>query len=301
MSFAKIQRQRLTQEPLKSACCRRAFIQGMLAAHGTKRDEGVVLSVESWAQEYAHALFAEQYGKELVHVARPRGGRGILLCAQSAAADKYLDSISDSITYSAKCAVCQSAFLRGIFFVSGSVSDPASSYFLSFSLKNRTKIFAEFFSSIGIALHITGEGDGMRLYTRASTSIEDFFALSAMNQATFHFMNVKIENEFRNNANRLYNCEMNNIAKAVLATQKQLQAIQRLADADLLSSLPEELEDTARLRLQHPDLSLAQLAAVSVPAISKPGLSHRLKRLCKISEDLLGPLAEPDSNTTMKG
>ena len=150
-------------------------------------------------------------------------------------------------------------------------------------------------------LHITGEGERIRLYTRSSTQIEDFFALAAMNQTTFHFMNIKIENEFRNNANRLYNCEMNNIAKAVLATSKQLRAIQRLRDADLLSSLPEELENTAKLRLENPDLSIAQLAAISVPAISKPGLSHRLKRLCKISEDLLGPLTEDDSVEQTKG
>lgn len=301
MSFSKLQRQRLLDEPIKSACCRRAFIQGMLAARGTDGPDGVVLSVDSFASEYVHTLFAEQYGKELVRIFRPKGGRGILLSAQSAAADKYLSSIDRTIAFSEKCSACQGAFLRGIFLTAGSVSDPANSYFLSFTLKNRTKSFAEFFSSLGLALHITGEGDSARLYTRSSTQIEDFFALAAMNQTTFHFMNVKIENEFRNHANRLYNCEMNNIAKAVVATSKQLRSIQRLADADLLSSLPEELEETARLRLMHPDLSLAQLAAISIPAISKPGLSHRLKRLCKISEDLLGPVLDDDSDTAMKG
>ncbi len=301
MSFSKLQRQRLLDEPIKSACCRRAFIQGMLAARGTSSSEGVVLSVDSFASEYVHTLFSEQYGKELVRITRPKGGRGILLTAQSAAADKYLSSLDESLTFTEKCGACQGAFLRGVFLSAGSVSDPANSYFLSFSLKSRTKIFAEFLSSLGLALHVTGEGDGMRLYTRSSTQIEDFFALAAMNQTTFHFMNTKIENEFRNNANRLYNCEMNNIAKAVAATSKQLRAIQRLSDADLLSSLPEELEESARLRLSHPDLSIAQLAAISVPAISKPGLSHRLKRLCKISEDLLGPLSDDSSDTATKG
>ena len=301
MSFAKIQRQRLTEEPIKSACCRRAFVQGMLAAHGQSTSDGVVLSLEAWAAEYAHTLFAEQYGKDPVRLSRPQGGRGILLSARSAAAEKYVASLADTITFTAKCAACQGAFMRGVFYVSGTVSDPAQSYFMSFSLKNRTKSFAEFFSSLGLQLHITGEGKRIRLYTRSSTQIEDFFALAAMNQTTFHFMNIKIENEFRNNANRLYNCEMNNIAKAVLATSKQLRAIQRLRDADLLSSLPEELENTAKLRLETPDLSIAQLAAISVPAISKPGLSHRLKRLCKISEDLLGPLTEDDSVEQTKG
>ena len=301
MSFAKEQKLRLLDEPMKNACCRRAFIQGLLAAHGERDDEGITIKLESFSAEYVHMLFSEQFGKSPVKLSRPKGGRGISLSARSASAEKYIGTLTDSITFSAKCAMCQGAFLRGVFLASGSVSDPKDSYCLSFSLKNRTNSFAEFFSSLGLTLHLTGEGDAMRLYTRSSSQIEDFFALAAMNQTTFYFMNVKIENEFRNHANRLYNCEMNNIAKAVMATSKQLRAIQRLADAELLSSLPEELEDTARLRLEHPDLSISQLAAISVPAISKPGLSHRLKRICKISEDLLGTPHDGDSDTQTKG
>ena len=52
--------------------------------------------------------------------------------------------------------------------------------------------------------------------------------------------------------------------------------------------LPEELEATARLRLEHRDLSLSQLAAIITPKISKPGLSHRLKRITELARELLG-------------
>ena len=83
------------------------------------------------------------------------------------------------------------------------------------------------------------------------------------------------------------NCETNNIAKTVDAARGQLEVIRALDEANLLSSLPDELEATARLRLQYSDLSLSQLAAVSVPPISKPGLSHRLKRIIEIGNNLL--------------
>ena len=100
-------------------------------------------------------------------------------------------------------------------------------------------------------------------------------------------MNAKIESEFRNNTNRIVNCETNNISKSVMASHKQISVIDELERANLLSSLPEELEVTARLRIKYRDLSLSQLAAVSVPAISKSGLSHRLKKIMEYAETLL--------------
>jgi DNA-binding transcriptional regulator WhiA len=39
--------------------------------------------------------------------------------------------------------------------------------------------------------------------------------------------------------------------------------------------------------MQYADYSLAQLAQVSVPAISKPGLSHRLKKIIELGEHIL--------------
>jgi DNA-binding transcriptional regulator WhiA len=51
--------------------------------------------------------------------------------------------------------------------------------------------------------------------------------------------------------------------------------------------MAEELEKTARLRLEYKDYSLARLAAEFSPPISKPGLSHRLNKILEIYENLL--------------
>jgi DNA-binding protein WhiA len=109
-----------------------------------------------------------------------------------------------------------------------------------------------------------------------------------MNSAAFLIMNAKINGQIRNEAKRVANCETNNIDKAVNASIKHITAIKALDDAGLLSSLPEELENTARLRLKYSDLSLSQLAQMSVPPISKPGLSHRLKKIMEIAEQKIG-------------
>ena len=111
--------------------------------------------------------------------------------------------------------------------------------------------------------------------------------MAGMNHTIFELMNAKINSEIRNNANRVANCETNNIGKAVDASTKQSEAIGELISANMLSSLPEELEKTARLRHQFPDLSLSQLAALHSPPISKPGLSHRLKKIMEFAQQML--------------
>ena len=113
------------------------------------------------------------------------------------------------------------------------------------------------------------------------------FALAGMNNTVFEIINARINSESRNNANRIANCETNNIGKSVNASQKHLNAIRDLEAANQLSSLPDELEKTAMLRLKYTDLSLSQLANVSVPAITKSGLSHRLNKILEYAEQKL--------------
>jgi DNA-binding protein WhiA len=70
-------------------------------------------------------------------------------------------------------------------------------------------------------------------------------------------------------------------------SERQIGIITRLEELQLLSSLPDELEETARLKLRYPDLPLSALAAQMTPAISKSGLSHRLKKIEEVGARLL--------------
>ena len=125
------------------------------------------------------------------------------------------------------------------------------------------------------------------VYFRNSTAIEDFFATIAATSATFDIINSKIHRDMRNDANRIANCEMNNINRAVDAARKHIDTIERLIEANKLSFLPPELEKTALFRIENKELSLSQLAAASSPPISKSGLNHRLKKIMEIAEQLL--------------
>ena len=125
------------------------------------------------------------------------------------------------------------------------------------------------------------------LYTKNSNTIEDFFALAELTDATFKIINVKIANGLKNEANRLRNFDTVNISKAVAAADNQFKIINELNKRKLLNSLPEELISTAKMRLENPDMSLSQLALHSTPPISKSGITHRMSRIIRIGEELL--------------
>ena len=46
---------------------------------------------------------------------------------------------------------------------------------------------------------------------------------------------------------------------------------------------PENLRETVRLRLEYPTDSLAELAQRFDPPLSKPGLSHRLRKITELA------------------
>lgn len=291
MSFSYEQKQDIMKIQMKSFCCRKAFLHGVLASRARCCDGLVEISLEnSELCEHMTPFVKEFFGRECVIASSSIGGRRRILSFESAAAEKYLTELASvgADMFVERCPACKSAFLRGIFFAAGSVSSPESQYSLEFSLGDRARRFSDFFESQSLYPKRHERNREVVLYFRNSTMIEDFFALAGMNHAVFHLMNTKINSDIRNGANRVANCETNNIMKAVNTSMKQIEVIEALESAQLLSSLPEDLIATARLRMAHRDLSLSQLAAIATPHISKSGLSHRLAKIMQIGKQLLG-------------
>ena len=64
------------------------------------------------------------------------------------------------------------------------------------------------------------------------------------------------------------------------------ESIRYLQEQHALETLPEVLQQAAAKRLQYPDLSLTALCGCFDPAVSKSGLSHRMKKLEALAENL---------------
>lgn len=291
MSFLSERKEEIISQPYKSACCRRALISGVLFSKALIKDGCVTLSLENESvAECVAQLIKEFFGKECTPHASKSGGRRRILSFTSPACEKYLSTAGQCKTpyFLEKCQSCRSAFFRGIFLGCGRMSDPGKQYRLELAPAGHIKALLSFLSESGLVFSETVRGKENLIYTAKSTVIEDFFAAAAMNSTVFSFMNEKIKGEFKNEANRIRNCETSNILKTVAASGRWIEAIEALEKASLLSTLPEELEKTARLRLEFKDYSLTRLAAEFTPPISKSGLSHRLNKIVEISENLLG-------------
>lgn len=279
MSFSSLQKDEMIDKPPRSACCRRAFLSGVMAARARITETGVAVSVDSYKNaEFVATLVAEVYGKE--PTIKSFGGRRVEVNFNSKAARSKLSSFTTYLAFKERrCSGCDAAFLRGIFFAAGKLTDPASQYNLEFSPSGNAEALCELFSEMHLSPKVRDKSGQKTVYFRNSGEIEDFLARAAMNDTAFIIMNVKIKNDIRNNVNRFVNCNQKNTGRLRDAAEDVNKCIKYLMKYDLISLLPEELEATARLRYENPELSLANLAALHTPPISKPGLSHRLKRI----------------------
>ena len=289
MSFASEQKLNIMSHELRSNCCKRAYIEGIISASSSLDGEDVVLSLDSSATaEYVAKLIRDMFSKESVIYSPKQGGRVKLLRFNAKSIVSYLAAFSGGkMLHTSKCPMCRSAYLRGVFLASGRVSDPFKQYLLEFAVKSNQERFIELFEEMGLTPRVSIKPRESVIYFKRSDEIEDFFATAAMNQANFALMNAKIQSELRNNANRIANCETNNIDRAVTSSVDIVHTIKELMSRGLLSQLPDELEATAKMRAEFPDLSLSQLAARITPPVTKSGLSHRLKRIGEMAKTIL--------------
>ena len=88
-------------------------------------------------------------------------------------------------------------------------------------------------------------------------------------------MSAKVEKDMRNAVNRRVNCDSANADKIVSAAQAQIDKIRAIG----LDNLPPELAQVALLRVANPEASLADLAALSDPPVTKSCINHRLRKL----------------------
>ncbi len=292
MSFSYEVKEAIMKTQYRSSCCRRALFQGIICAKGNVDEAyNVCINLEkSEMINFTGSLIKEFFGKDIT-VTSP-GGRCKRLSFLGKSQAAFVRSLDDEGLepkglYQKKCASCTSAFLKGVFFACGRVSDPEKQFCLEFSLGNRLNHIGALFEELGFEFKRANRKSERLLYAKNSTVIEDFFAAAELNDVAYTFMNIKIANEFLNNANRLRNFDTVNISKAVDAANPQCVLIKKLMEHNLFNMLPDELQETAKMRLKNPDMSLNQLAIHSVPPISKSGITHRMSKIMKIGKELL--------------
>lgn len=184
------------------------------------------------------------------------------------------------------------AFLRGVFVSCGSVTDPNKEYHLELVLpeNDRTPALLDFIAEHGMSLKETARGGARSkktvLYAKESELIEDCLTYIGAANHSMEIMQVKIVKDFRNRVNRSVNCENANLDKTVAASNKSTADIEYIFSTMGADWLSPDLRETARLRVENPEMSLSELCGIFPEKISRSGLNHRLKKLSKLAEEL---------------
>ena len=182
------------------------------------------------------------------------------------------------------------SYLRGAFLASGSVNSPDTSRYhleIHSSYEEHNEDICEMMQMFDMNARIHERRNGYIVYLKEAEKIADFLAMIGATGSMFRFEDVRIVRDMRNSVNRLVNCENANMNKTIDAASRQIENIQLIAQVRGLDTLPDKLREMAKLRIDHPDVSLKELGEL-VPngGVSKSGVNHRLRKINQIAEGI---------------
>ena len=215
--------------------------------------------------------------KYIVHIAAGEGVTPLLTRLGFLAGGEALRAGTDVQLLRRKC--CRAAYLRGAFLGGGSVNRPEAR-----SAAMGRALFA-LLRRLHFPVGLTDRHDTYVVYLKEGDAVMDFLALIGAEEAAEEIEVARNLKEVRAQVNRLVNVETANLQRAVDAAADQLAAIERLAATGRLANLSEDLRETAEMRRAHPEITMAELAALC--HISKSGMSHRLRKICRAAEEVI--------------
>jgi len=311
MSFSSRTKEELCNDKLKQECCRKAALCALsqmagslqLAFGGKKR---LRIKTESYAvARYAIKLAKGMYQLESQVLVRERKRLGknrsfAIVFSGDAVEDMLLDiglltRTEEGLSFETGVPekllendCCKRAFLKGAFMGSGSISNPERGYHLEFVVTREQMAveLSEVLNFYGLKAKSVSRKASYVVYLKESEKITEFLALTGAFGALLELESVKTDKEFNNNLNRKLNCETANIQKTVNAAVRQNEAIRYLLNHDSFSALSPELRAIAELRIDNPEVSLAELGKMLDPPLGKSGVNHRLRKLEEIANTI---------------
>ena len=145
-------------------------------------------------------------------------------------------------------------------------------------------ILLDFIAEHGMSLKETARGGARSkktvLYAKESELIEDCLTYIGAANHSMEIMQVKIVKDFRNRVNRSVNCENANLDKTVAASNKSTADIEYIFSTMGADWLSPDLRETARLRVENPEMSLSELCGIFPEKIF---LTHQFHKIHQIS------------------
>lgn len=149
------------------------------------------------------------------------------------------------------------AFIRGIFMGSGSINNPENKYHLEIKLIDN--VLSQELITLLKQYGINVKSIEKAIYIKDSEEISKFLAFIGANKSVLEFEQIRVQRDMNNKINRLVNCKTANLNKTLNASVDQINAIKKLKQNGEFKKMDESLQELAELRLEYPDMSLAEL------------------------------------------
>ena len=294
MSFAADCKQELCMIENKRACCLKAECYGLLLFSKcfSARESQMVCENAAVARRVAEAaaVSAGVYAEVRSQLRRKNIGAYAITIPGEAARIQMIRSFGHDENdvnlhiheENLQKDCCISAFLRGVFLICGTVTDPQKEYHLEFStpylhLAEDLVAVLHRVKAAQLSPSIARRKNSYIVYIKESAAIEDFLTLTGAVNSAMNLMQIKMYKETYNNLNRVSNCETANLDKTYSAATKQIAAIALISDKVGLDELPADLREAAVLRLENPEMSLREMGERL--SISRSGVNHRLEEV----------------------
>lgn len=294
MSFAADVKTELCRIGLNRKCCAQAEAYGVLLFCNQFSDQVRIVTENDSLAARLPVLFKKAFRIDFDRLPEPEGaGKRVFGITDPekmrTIRDAYGIDAKNMLAHHINFAVleescCRLAFLRGAFLAGGSVTDPGKGYHLELATShfNVSREAHALMQECGFAPKQVTRKANYIAYFKQSEAIEDFLTGVGAPISAMEIMNAKVEKTLRGSVNRRVNCDAANLDKAVEAAQSQLEAIRNLEQSGVLDTLPDKLKETARLRIDHPEDTLAQLADRCDPPVTKSAMNHRLRKLMEL-------------------
>lgn len=297
-SFSSLVKAELCREGLSRPCCVCAEAYGVLLYANTfsAREIRIVTGSRDFAQRLPR-LFRRAFSVSFDALPEPGKSGKFIFCITDT---EKISAIFEKFGYDAQCTLvhhinlgvleedcCRAAFIRGAYLAGGSITDPSKRCHMELAT-DHSSVARETMAillDMGFEPHLSSRSGHSVIYFKRSEVIEDLFTTIGASSAALAIMSAKVEKEMYNAINRRVNCDSANADKIVSAAQAQLEHIRRLERDIGLDSLPPELQELALLRIANPAASLADLAALSFPPVSKSCINHRLRKLMNYGQE----------------
>ena len=299
LSFSASAKAEICREYPQSGCCALAQCFGILLFCNSFMEDRIKIITES--QDFARLLprlFRKAFSLSFDSLPEERAAGKLVFGIKdpgkiAAIMDAFGFSSGSTLSLHINLPVveedcCKAAFLRGAFLAGGSVTSPAKAYHMELATTHQSvsrECDALIRETMGFAPKTASRAGGQVLYLKQSDLISDFLTYLGAPVAAMGIMEAKLEKELNNQVNRCCNCDDANTSKVVEAAQEQLAAIRALREREAFEGLPGKLLQAARAREAHPEASLAELAAMMEPPITKPAMNHRLKRVVELAKE----------------